>query len=168
MSMLIDEFYTPEQDDTAARASYIKKFMPTGFPSPAANYMSESINLNEYLNIRASSCFMARVKGDGMVKAGIHPEDLLVIDRSLPVQDQCIVLATLEEEFVVRRYCEVGGKKTLENDGENKVVVELAAGTEFSIWGVVTWVVHRCLPEAKRQVKRVAQAGNTKSFLRKE
>lgn len=148
--MLIEEFYTPEQDDAAAQASHIRKFMPTGFPSPAASYMGDSINLNEYLNIRAASCFLAKVSGDGMAKAGIYDDDLLVIDRALPVQHQCLVLATLQGEFVVRRYHEVSGKKTLETDGEPKIVTELMAGGEFSIWGVVSWVVHRCLPEPKR------------------
>ncbi|MBA9076966.1 LexA family protein [Rufibacter quisquiliarum] len=147
--MLIDQLYTPDLDDEAAHAVQVKKFMPTGFPSPAANYMGDFINLNEYLNIRAASCFLARVSGNGMAKAGIHANDLLVIDRALPLQNQCLVLATLEEEFVVRRYCEAAGRKTLETDGEPKTVTELASGSEFAIWGVVSWVVHRCLPEAK-------------------
>ena len=160
--MSIDEFYTPEQDDAAAGAALVKKLQPTGFPSPAANYASVSINLNEYLNIRASSCFLARVKGEGMLK-DIHPEDLLVIDRSLPLQNQCLVLATLNDEFVVRRYCETAGKKTLETEGEGKVAVELVAGTDYSIWGVVSWVVHRCLPVAKRTGKSGAQASRSKA-----
>src|SRR5690606_13826333 len=91
--MYIKNKYQLKKEDPACKA-VTETFMPTGFPSPAANYMVDTINLNEFLSIRSASCFLIKVKGDGMVKSGIHHGDLLIVDRSLSVTKECVVLAS--------------------------------------------------------------------------
>ena len=50
-----------------------------GFPSPAQDYMSESIDLNRELVRHPATTFYARAVGDSMKGRGIDDGDLLVI-----------------------------------------------------------------------------------------
>ncbi|MGB1036450.1 MAG: LexA family protein, partial [Candidatus Puniceispirillales bacterium] len=54
-----------------------------GFPSPADDHLEGSLNLNDYLVKHPAATFFVRVSGDSMIKAGIHENDILVVDRSL-------------------------------------------------------------------------------------
>lgn len=48
-----------------------------GFPSPADDYLEGQLDLNQYLIKHPVATFFVRVSGDSMIKAGIHPGDLL-------------------------------------------------------------------------------------------
>ena len=52
-----------------------------GFPSPATDYIEDDIDLNSYLIKHPSATFFVRVKGDSMIKAGIHNNDILIVDH---------------------------------------------------------------------------------------
>ena len=43
-----------------------------GFPSSAENYIDKTLDLNELIIKHPAATFFIRVKGDSMVKAGIH------------------------------------------------------------------------------------------------
>lgn len=58
-----------------------------GFPSPAQDYITESIDLNKELIQNKETTFYARVEGDSMVGAGIYDGDYVVIDKSLEASD---------------------------------------------------------------------------------
>ena len=53
-----------------------------GFPSPADDHLEGTLDLNEHLIKRPAATFFVRVSGDLMIKAGIHEDDILVVDRS--------------------------------------------------------------------------------------
>ena len=74
-----------------------------GFPSPADDYIENHIDLNEYLVQHKAATFFLRVQGDSMTGLGILNNDLLVVDRSLPVRDGNIVIATVDGEFTVKQ-----------------------------------------------------------------
>lgn len=50
-----------------------------GFPSPAADFIDLSIDLNKHLIKHQSSTFFGRVKGNSMVDEGLNDGDLLII-----------------------------------------------------------------------------------------
>ncbi len=58
-----------------------------GFPSPAQDYVEQTLDLmldlNELCIKRPAATFFVRVEGDSMIDAGIHPDDILVVDRSV-------------------------------------------------------------------------------------
>ena len=58
-----------------------------GFPSPADDYLEDKIDLNKYLVKHPSSTFLVRASGESMINAGIFPNDILVVDRSLKAED---------------------------------------------------------------------------------
>lgn len=69
--------------------------VPAGFPSPA----------DDHLIGRKSSMFFVRVAGHSMTDAGIHDDDILVVDRVLEPTAGAIVVAALDGELTVKRYC---------------------------------------------------------------
>ena len=64
-----------------------------GFPSPAQDYLSDSIDLNRELVRHPATTFYARAVGDSMKGCGIDDGDLLVIDKSIDPHDGDIVVA---------------------------------------------------------------------------
>ncbi|MGK4305200.1 translesion error-prone DNA polymerase V autoproteolytic subunit [Shewanella xiamenensis] len=64
-----------------------------GFPSPAQDYVEQTLDLNELCIKRPAATFFVRVEGDSMIDAGIHPDDILVVDRSVQAEHGDIVIA---------------------------------------------------------------------------
>jgi DNA polymerase V len=117
--------------------------VPAGFPSPAADHTRKRIDLNEHLIGNKEATFLFRVKGDSMIEAGIYEGDALLVDRSIEPKHGNIVLAVLNNEFTVKRLYRRGGviKLIAENKLYPPIVVK--EGEEFSVWGVVTYNLHK-------------------------
>ena len=114
-----------------------------GFPSPADDYLEDKIDLNQYLVKHPASTFLVRASGESMINAGIFPNDILVVDRSLKAENGKVVIAVVDSELTVKRYKKVGSKVELvpENERYQKIVLEKES--EAYIWGVVTNVIHQ-------------------------
>ena len=117
--------------------------VPAGFPSPAADYEEDRLDLNRYLIKNPAATFFVRVTGDSMEGAGIHHGDLLVVDRSIEPRDKNIVIAVINGELTVKRIRLKGRKITLEPENKKYAVQEIAENAEFEVWGVVTSVIHQ-------------------------
>ena len=57
--------------------------------------------------------YIARVIGEGMVAAGIFPDDLLVVDQSLKSESGDIVIGEESGKFLLRSYYTRGGREYL-------------------------------------------------------
>ncbi len=117
-----------------------------GFPSPAQDYMSGGIDLNKELVRHPDATFYVRVTGDSMLQAGISDGDVLVVDRSLEAGDGAVVICFLDGEFLVRRFSFSGGAgkvKTVMLEAANPAYkpIRITQGTDFSVWGVVTYII---------------------------
>ena len=117
-----------------------------GFPSPAEDAIDMHLDLNEHLIKNPASTFYVRVEGYSMLKAGIHPNDILVVDRSLEPQDGHIVIALIDGEFTVKRL-KIGKNKqiSLLPENDNYQPLHIKEGMDFRIWGVVSNVIHSFL-----------------------
>jgi DNA polymerase V len=113
-----------------------------GFPSPADDYIEKTLDLNELLVQKPAATFFARAQGESMLGAGIHHNDILVVDRSIEPVPGKIVICALNGELTVKR---------LEHDGkqwklkaENPAYPDIAIHEELDmvVWGVVTNVIH--------------------------
>jgi len=113
-----------------------------GFPSPAADYEEDKLDLNKHLIKHPAATFFVRVTGDSMVEAGIHNGDLLVVDRSLEPRDKSVVIAIVNGELTVKRIRIRKKKITLEPENENYSAQQINEDMEFEVWGVVTNVIH--------------------------
>jgi DNA polymerase V len=115
--------------------------VPAGFPSPAQDYLEKSLDISKYLVKRPNATYFMRVTGDSMVDAGINDGDLIVIDRADQVRDGAIVVARLNEEFVVKRFCLIDGRPWLYPANEAYEPIEVTEDTDFEIWGRVTFAI---------------------------
>ena len=133
--------YMPDLS-TKYRPSLFEGKVSAGFPSPAADYEEDKLDLNRYLIKNPAATFFVRVTGDSMTGAGIYSGDLLVVDRSLEPRDKSVVIAVIDGELTVKRI-RIGNKKiTLEPENENYSVQQITEDTDFQVWGVVTNVIH--------------------------
>ena len=146
----IIDIFRPETNRKVELPLVVTK-VPAGFPSPADDYIEKKLDLNELIVKHPAATFFVRVEGESMVGAGIHSNDILVVDRSLEAGDGRIVVAMLGGEFTVKRIRREGG-----NDGEGGNAgriwllpenpqfkpVEVTAEMNAEIWGVVTYVIH--------------------------
>lgn len=74
-----------------------------GFPSPADDYLEQPLDLNKYLIRNPSSTFFVRVAGESMKDAGTKDGDLLIVDKSVEVYDECIAVSVIDGEFTLKR-----------------------------------------------------------------
>lgn len=117
--------------------------VPAGFPSPADDYLEERLSLDKYIIKNPSSTFFLKVEGLSMKDAGIYPDDILVVDRSLEPQPGDVIIAVLEGEFTVKRFVREGGQYFLKPENKEYRPVLLHADLDFLAWGVVTHVIHK-------------------------
>ncbi len=90
--------------------------------------------------LRPDETFALRVRGESMLKAGILPDDLVVVRRQATAQHGEIVVAMIDNEATVKRLSLRNGEIWLlpENDEYSPI-----DGSEAQILGKVTAVVRR-------------------------
>lgn len=113
-----------------------------GFPSPAEDDL-ENLDLNELLIKHPSATFFLKVSGSSMIKAGIHHNDILIVDRSLEPTNGKIVIASVNGELTVKRLRIEGKKIKLIGENDNYSPIDISEEFDFRIWGVVTNVIHQ-------------------------
>ena len=77
-----------------------------------------------------------------MLGAGIHPGDLLIVDRSLEARDGKIIIAVVNGELLVKRLRLEGTQPYLVAENPDYPQLKITEAMEFQIWGVVTSVIH--------------------------
>lgn len=113
-----------------------------GFPSPAEDEVDLALDLNELLIKHPEATFFVRVSGLSMIGAGIHDNDILVVDRSLEPSDGKVVIACVNGEMTVKRLSLKGNRTRLLAENPEYPPIEIPEGADFHIWGVVTSVIH--------------------------
>jgi DNA polymerase V len=119
-----------------------KKTRSAGFGVPSGDHMQKDIDLNELLVGNRSATFFFRMKGDAMTGAGIFDNDMLIVDRSLKLVNGNVVVAILNGELLVRRFHKNFSSAFLIPENSRLKPVNLAEFSDFSLWGVVTYVIH--------------------------
>jgi DNA polymerase V len=78
-----------------------------------------------------------------MVGIGIYAGDTLLVDRSIDPRHNAIVLAVLNNEFSVKRLYKRGGVIRLISENPLYPPIQIKNGEELSVWGVVTFNLHK-------------------------
>ena len=76
------EFIRPTELREIIALPLFSDLVQCGFPSPAADYVEQRIDLNELLVAHPSSTYFVKAAGDSMIEGGISDGDLLVVDSS--------------------------------------------------------------------------------------
>ena len=113
-----------------------------GFPSPAQDYVEQSIDLNQHCVSHPAATFYVKASGHSMVEEGINDGDMLVIDRAITARHGDIVLACLDGEFTVKKL-QVQPVPALLPGNPDFPPIYPQEGQELDIFGVVTFVLHK-------------------------
>lgn len=114
-----------------------------GFSSPADDFLEGSLDLNRLVIRHPEATFFARVEGDSMKDEGIVEGDILVVDKSIEPYDGCLAVAVIDGEFTLKRVRMEPDKILLVPANPKYKVIEIFPDNEFSVWGVVRYVVKK-------------------------
>lgn len=99
------------------------------------------IDLNDLLIKNPNDTFLIRVNGNSMINAGINSGDLLVVDKSITANNNDIIVASINNEMLVKRYCRTNNSIELISENENFQNFKINENDDFNIWGVVKSVI---------------------------
>lgn len=127
---------------TQYRLSLFSSLIAAGFPSPAQDYVEQTLDLNELCIKHPAATFFVKVQGDSMIDAGIFSGDILVVDRSLQPAHGDIVIAAVNGEFTVKQ---LQLRPVVQLLPRNALFSPIAINdeSELNIFGVVTNVVKK-------------------------
>lgn len=127
--------------------AFAEQGIRAGFPSPAQDYMVNSIDLNKELIRHPATTFYARAVGDSMKDCGIDDGDLLVIDKAIEPQEGDIVVAFIDGEFTLKtvRFDDKENCIWLVPANEEYSPIKITEENNFLIWGVLTYNIKRQL-----------------------
>lgn len=133
----------PNKELFRRQRALLRSAVPAGFPSPADDYVEQRISLDEHLIQHRESTFFMRVAGESMRGLGIFDGDLLVVDRAVPAAHGCVVIAVLDGEFTVKQLLHTPDGQVLRAAHPDYPDTLIKPEQDFSIWGVVSWNVHK-------------------------
>jgi len=110
-----------------------------GFPSPATDYVQDEIDLNSELIKNPPATFLIRVQGNSMIEHKIISGDLLVVDRSLNLKNDCIAIINFNNELVVKNIIRENNNFYIKNKSQKILISE---ASDVNVWGVVTYIIH--------------------------
>lgn len=122
----------------------------TGFSQPTTDYEEVGIDFNRLLYRHPAATFIMQVAKDGMNGSELLANDLVIIDCALTPQPGDLVVAQIEDVFLLCRFEPQDGSILLlpENAGYQPLVVT-AEQTPDVLFGVCTYILHR--PKRRRR-----------------
>jgi SOS regulatory protein LexA len=112
-----------------------------GWPSPAEEEMVDTISLDDWLITNRQASFMLTVSGESMLDAGIHPGDVVIVDRGRPPKHGDVIVAEIDHDWTIKFYERRAGQVVLVP--ANRRFKPLHAREELRIAGVVTAVIRK-------------------------
>lgn len=135
--------YRTKKDTSASDLLDLSRKIETGFPSPATDHLEKALRLEDLIVRRPTSTFYVRAEGNAMKASGIHNGDILVVDRSLNAKHECLLVLSIDDEVLIRRFIRLGNKTFLTTDDASLAPIPITPHTQWMIWGVVTHLIHR-------------------------
>jgi len=136
------KIYRP-QHDTDIELPMAESTAHAGFPSPADDFLEGSLDLDRLVVRHPEATFFARVEGDSMIGEGIAEGDILVVDKAVEAYDNCLAVAYVDGEFTLKRVRMLHDSILLVPANPRYPTIEIATGSDFAVWGVVSWIVKR-------------------------
>jgi DNA polymerase V len=138
------EFFKPDFD-SGKQIPFIPEGVSAGFPSPAADFAENTIDLNKELCENPLATFYIKVKGNSMIDAGINNGDILVVDRSIEARNNKIAVCLIDGEFTVKRIKLDDNCLYLLPENANYQPIKVTEDNQFMVWGIVTYIIKSAL-----------------------
>ncbi|MEI6218094.1 MAG: transcriptional repressor LexA [bacterium] len=112
-----------------------------GFPSPAEEELVDVMSLDEYLVNRPDATFMLTVSGDSMIEAGIHPGDIVLVEKGCTPANGDIVIAQVDGEWTMKYYMK--DRDSVRLEPANRKYETIVPKLSLIIGGVVKSLVRK-------------------------
>lgn len=106
-----------------------------GVPDAAPDAHPELISVDRHLIPNPTRSVLITVRGDSMIDVGIHPGDVVVVEKRATAEPGQIVVAVVDNEFTVKRLAREHGQFVLKP--ENKAYSTIRPKGSLEIFGVV-------------------------------
>lgn len=120
------------------------------FESPALDFPEDTIDLLKLLIKDKETTFFARVTGDSLNGIGVFDGDILIVQKGLFPRENDIVVVFYQGEFYVKRYKPKYKENSLKlekiklkSENPNYSDIDINEDTDFELWGVATWNLHK-------------------------
>ena len=123
---------------TELNLPYADSGIKAGFPSPAQDYLTESIDLNKTLIRHTETTFYAKVSGDSLNDIGIS-------DGDIEAQNGDYVAAFIDGEFTLKQFKldEANNCAWLIPANKKYYPIKVTEDNDFMVWGVITSAIKR-------------------------
>ena len=116
-------------------------YVQAGFPSPAEEELIDTLSLDDYLIDKPEASFLLKVSGDSMIEAGIHPGDIVLVEKGITPKPHDIVVAQVDEEWTIKYFMKDNASVRL--DPANPKYRFIRPKRSLVIGGVVKAVIRR-------------------------
>ena len=116
-----------------------------GFPVPLDNdERSQDIDILSMLCPPPEASYLIRVSGDSMIDAGVLSGDIVIVDKSKrnPSPHE-IAMCELNGEYTLKHFVSEDGQGWLVPANPAYPKIRITAEDEFSVWGTVTYIIHK-------------------------
>jgi DNA polymerase V len=137
LSVFLPEIASP------TKVNWINTKVWAGFPSPAEDYEEQKLDLNKKLVKHPSATFFITVQGNSMINAGIDEGDILVVDKSIPPENNCIAVCIINDDFTVKRLLKTKEGVYLKPENHNYKPLLVTDEHNFKVWGIVSYVIKK-------------------------
>jgi SOS regulatory protein LexA len=116
-------------------------YVQAGFPSPAEEELIDTLSLDEFLIEKPTASFMLKVSGDSMRDAGIHQDDLVIVERGVEPKNGDIALACVDNEWTLKYYQKRAGQVSLVPANPDYPIIYPKG--ELTLGGIVRAVIRK-------------------------
>jgi len=116
-----------------------------GFPIPLDNdERGQDIDLLRMLCPHPEASYLIRVVGESMIDAGVCSGDIIIVDKSNrePTETQ-IAVCELNGEYTLKRFVKRDDAGWLVPANPKYPEIKITDGDDFSVWGTVTYIIHK-------------------------
>ncbi|GJD95408.1 LexA family protein [Methylobacterium iners] len=116
----------------------LRRPVRAGFPSPADDFIEETIDLQRLLITNRPATFLVRVVGDSMILARLFDGDLAVVDRSLTPANGDVVVVDIDGDRSFKVWSRQGPRIRLSFANPRYPEFRLSPDALVEVWGVVS------------------------------
>lgn len=154
---------------TVKSLPYVSEGIPAGFPSPAADYIGDRIDLNEVLILSPGATYYARVRDYYLVEEELEQGDGILFDTRLAPRTGDLAFCEVCGERVLKYIRKRGGRELWLLGGGTDDTLPVDRETEARVLGVVTVVIkiRRFKRRRTRLIDRLPQKEQPALFERR-
>ena len=115
--------------------------VPAGIPATVSDAGSDTLIVDDYLIDKPSRTVLVPVKGESMLDAGIHPGDMVVVEKGSKAKPGDIVVAIVDNEFTIKTLALERGKPVLRP--ANRAYPVIRPSSSLEIFGVVVGLARK-------------------------